>query len=570
MTPELLRFLEAQGIRFDEEGRPTYYDAFEGTTRRVGQEELDRFTQNYEQVTSAKDSQGRPRYGTDVYTGLNSKFGNTPTYDPVTIDGVEWMRGNTYEGDTSQPEWKQVYDQYGVTPNDFMYDPTYGALMKSDAVARTAMPLADAINGPDGGFFGAKGPFQAFSKTIGAAMGLSSLAAAGLGAAAGGAGASYLPTGAGEWAANALANAGGTGIPYQSLASSLAQHAGANGGSWADITGAFTSGTGGPMQLPSSYWDMLAEGGGTMSDASPAAAGAVEGSSLTNFNQFLNPEYIQSVPGVSGGVFNGDLASLRSLIDPSVNFVQSIPGISTAAGAAAFPAISQSAATLGAPGLLDKAISNAPGLLGKLFTPNNLLTAGTSLLGSGLNAYAANKASGAQIDSTDKATAAALAMYDQNRADLAPWRNAGSEAVGRLSEMLKPGYKFEATDPGYNFRMNEGQKLIERSRANSGNLFSGGTGKALTRYGQEFGANEFTNATNRLANLAGLGQSATNTTVGAGQNTAAQVGQNTIGAGNARASGYVAGSNAFTGGLTNILRGMQEQELIDALERYRR
>lgn len=72
-------------------------------------------------------------------------------------------------------------------------------------------------------------------------------------------------------------------------------------------------------------------------------------------------------------------------------------------------------------------------------------------------------------------------------------------------------------DPGYNFRLAEGQKAIDRSAAARGGLFSGGTLKATDQYNQNFASNEFTNAYNRyqqnrqtkfneLATTAGIGQ----------------------------------------------------------------
>jgi hypothetical protein len=52
-------------------------------------------------------------------------------------------------------------------------------------------------------------------------------------------------------------------------------------------------------------------------------------------------------------------------------------------------------------------------------------------------------------------------------------------------------------DPGYGFRLSEGLKALERSAAARGGLLSGGTGKALTRYGQDMASQEFGNAFNR-------------------------------------------------------------------------
>lgn len=54
-------------------------------------------------------------------------------------------------------------------------------------------------------------------------------------------------------------------------------------------------------------------------------------------------------------------------------------------------------------------------------------------------------------------------------------------------------------DPGYQFRLDEGQKLLEGSAAAGGNLLSGSTLKALTNYGQNAASQEYQNAFNRFS-----------------------------------------------------------------------
>lgn len=108
-------------------------------------------------------------------------------------------------------------------------------------------------------------------------------------------------------------------------------------------------------------------------------------------------------------------------------------------------------------------------------------------------------------------------------------------------------------DPGYAFRVSEGMKALERSAAARGSLFGGGTLRALTRYGQDMGSQEYLNAYNRfqqnrltrynmLAGVAGLGQTSAGQLVSAGQQTAGNIGNFLVGgataAGAARASGY--------------------------------
>lgn len=115
-------------------------------------------------------------------------------------------------------------------------------------------------------------------------------------------------------------------------------------------------------------------------------------------------------------------------------------------------------------------------------------------------------------------------------------------------------------DPGYAFRVSEGQKALERSAASRGGLYSGRAAKDLTRFGQDQGSQEYQNAFNRyqsnqsnkfnrLAAVAGIGQTANNALASAGTNYANQVsnigmtnaanqGNAALASGNSRASGY--------------------------------
>jgi hypothetical protein len=118
-------------------------------------------------------------------------------------------------------------------------------------------------------------------------------------------------------------------------------------------------------------------------------------------------------------------------------------------------------------------------------------------------------------------------------------------------------------DPGYAFRLSEGQKAIERSAAARGGLQSGSALKAAARFGQDLGSQEYQNAFNRyqinrsnqlnpLQSLMGAGQSATNVMTGAAGQAGQNQAQNIYGAGQARASGYIGSSNALAGALQGI------------------
>ena len=138
---------------------------------------------------------------------------------------------------------------------------------------------------------------------------------------------------------------------------------------------------------------------------------------------------------------------------------------------------------------------------------------------------------------------------------------------------------FEA-DPGYAFRLSEGQKALDRQAAARGGLISGSALKAAQRYGQDMGSQEYTNAFNRyqtnranqlnpLQSLANVGQTSANTLSNAAANFGAAIGANEINAGNARASGYVGQANAINQGLSQYLNYNQNQNMMNMLAQNR-
>jgi hypothetical protein len=108
-------------------------------------------------------------------------------------------------------------------------------------------------------------------------------------------------------------------------------------------------------------------------------------------------------------------------------------------------------------------------------------------------------------------------------------------------------------DPGYEFRLQEGLKAIERSAASRGTVLSGGMLKEIQRFGQGLASQEFQNAYNRfqqnratrfnqLANFSGVGQVTAQQLGERGAQTATNIGNLLVGgataAAAARASGY--------------------------------
>ena len=201
---------------------------------------------------------------------------------------------------------------------------------------------------------------------------------------------------------------------------------------------------------------------------------------------------------------------------------------------------------------------------------------GAALVGSTLlGGMASKSAAKTQASSADQAAQLQQQQYEQTRQDQMPWLKAGETALNQLAPLAANYQTFGKEqfqqDPGYAFRLSEGQKALDRSAAARGGLISGGALKAAQRYGQEMGSQEYTNAFNRyqtersaqlgpLQSLAGVGQTTAAQLGQAGQTMATGAGNAFMNAGNARASGYTGVANAVTGGLSSYLNYSQQQQ----------
>lgn len=120
-------------------------------------------------------------------------------------------------------------------------------------------------------------------------------------------------------------------------------------------------------------------------------------------------------------------------------------------------------------------------------------------------------------------------------------------------------YSFMSDDPSYGFRFQEGQRALERSAAARGGLLSGGTGRRLARYGQDYASTEYMNRFNRLSTIAGMGQTMTANMGQIGFGYGGNMGNIIGGIGASRASGYLGQGSALGGSLQNLafLRALQ-------------
>lgn len=182
-----------------------------------------------------------------------------------------------------------------------------------------------------------------------------------------------------------------------------------------------------------------------------------------------------------------------------------------------------------------------------------------------IQAAAAKHAADQQYAAATEALAVHTAEWKKMQQNMGPYLEAGGKGLNQLSYGLGlPGYSgtgeagylqkaFDEKDfaanftksPGYEFRLSEGVKALDRSASASGNLLSGQQLKGVTRYGQDFASNEYQNAYNRsysnyiqnqdtqfnhLAYLTNMGQNTAVQQGQAGANYASNYGETLLGA----------------------------------------
>ena len=198
-----------------------------------------------------------------------------------------------------------------------------------------------------------------------------------------------------------------------------------------------------------------------------------------------------------------------------------------------------------------------------------IIPAAVSLFSASQNRSAASQASDAAAQGAERSQALQYQMFKEQQALQEPWRAAGVNALGQMQQQygnMPAAFtgKVDLTqDPGYAFRLAEGEKALGRNAAVRSGVISGGALKAAQRFGQDYGSQEYQNAFgraltgynanvareatgyNRLASMAGLGQTSANTLT----NAAGSYGTNV---GNAMVNQAMAGTRAMTSAYGDI------------------
>lgn len=194
------------------------------------------------------------------------------------------------------------------------------------------------------------------------------------------------------------------------------------------------------------------------------------------------------------------------------------------------------------------------------------IAAGGSLLGGYIAGQGAKSAAAQQAASQAQSMALQKQMFDIQNEQQKPYREAGYTALGDIAGM-KPYLTQQFTpqdfaagiDPGYAWRLQQGQRAAQQQANVGSGLLSGNTLGGLQDYTQGQASQEYGNAFNRfqtqrsniyntLASIAGLGQTAVNQSGGAAMSAGQSMGQNLANIGTAQAAGTVGSANALAGG----------------------
>src|SRR5690606_30555523 len=172
-------------------------------------------------------------------------------------------------------------------------------------------------------------------------------------------------------------------------------------------------------------------------------------------------------------------------------------------------------------------------------------------------------------------------MFQQLRADYEPWRQAGTNALrmiqGNMGDFNRDFTMADfKADPGYQFRMDEAMKALERSAAARGGRSGTRALTDITRYSQDLASQEYNNAYNRfnadrdrrfnrLSTLAGLGQTATRDVANAGSNYATNMGNIAMSGANAQAASQIAQGNILNNAIGSGVNNWMQYQMMNRL-----
>ena len=257
--------------------------------------------------------------------------------------------------------------------------------------------------------------------------------------------------------------------------------------------------------------------------------------------------------------------------------------------------------------------SLASGLMGANAANRAASTQSNAAMQSGLlgligQQQAQDRALQALRESQARAEGVGREFYQKGVDYMQPYYGAGVGATNQLAALFGQGGEYTKMptldqlqmDPGYDFRFGQGMRGVNASAAAAAGLQSGAALKAATRFGQEAGSQEYSNAYNRfmanrqaatqgLQNLAGTGANMATTgasgafntgntiaggILGTGQNIASTTGVNAFApysqalenVGQARASSYMGGAGALGQALNTVPQNYMTYSVLNRMQ----
>lgn len=224
------------------------------------------------------------------------------------------------------------------------------------------------------------------------------------------------------------------------------------------------------------------------------------------------------------------------------------------------------------------------------------LAAAGGVASAAIGSSAATSAATTQANTAEYAANLQNQQFQQTQQNIAPYIQTGTQTLAQLQAGLQPGGIFNTPNPagtftpptfdpsnpnnlpGYQFAVQQGDLGIEQGAAAAGGAFNSGTLKSLANYNTGLAQQYYTtdyqqqynnalnsyltqfnsantqqsNLYNRLAGIAGTGQTAVTQLGQVGQQTAAGIGNTLTSGAAATAAGQVGSANAITSGLTGV------------------
>lgn len=155
----------------------------------------------------------------------------------------------------------------------------------------------------------------------------------------------------------------------------------------------------------------------------------------------------------------------------------------------------------------------------------------TAIMGANATESASNTAADAQSYAADKALQGqreALAqqkeIYNNQRADFAPYKGIGERGVQDYTKLMNGEYDMKQS-PAAQYQLTQGTKALNRSLAARGLSGSGNAAQRLTELNSNIAASDWANQYSRITDALKIGQGAASSVANAGSQMANNYGQ---------------------------------------------